>query len=414
MQFTPATRRFERIAHDLEKLPCELHGAVLNELDFEQLIRLSRVAGPRLAWSLSNSLAPWGRWFRSGGGPKWQKYLDATDQVRKLCYKQPRSKDDETFYDADFAFLCHRSGDWESRTSYANRHKLLNEDSLSAHWLSSLNEQVFQKTWYALHRDYSTNVEPWFAHLKRAHGPGRVSVLHKLQARSPPHFINRPFHLGTQRRELELSLNELATFIDVYQEIRLVRAEALAAELNRLADLYEKYPNCLKMPFAPQTRRRNKEHVLRRLRIDARKVVDGAKHGRWAYSDTCRYRFTQPFPALVPYEYCRQLSLKMKNLDCPKDVMANYKIMCEGPSRLGVSVKNDPNAGITAAFDQLGMEDDNLTPEKNCKPRTSHLYCPYGEATLKWLEAFCIASKWMEDNYPEIVQEVRGATWTDG
>jgi hypothetical protein len=40
-------QRFERIAHDLEKLPCELHGAVLVELDFEQLIRLVKCAGPR-------------------------------------------------------------------------------------------------------------------------------------------------------------------------------------------------------------------------------------------------------------------------------------------------------------------------------------------------------------------------------
>ena len=60
-----ATKRFQRIAQDLEKLPCELHGDILNDLEFSQLIRLSSCAGPRLTWSLENSISAWGDHFRA-------------------------------------------------------------------------------------------------------------------------------------------------------------------------------------------------------------------------------------------------------------------------------------------------------------------------------------------------------------
>jgi len=62
----PVSVRFTRIAEDLERLPCELHDAVLKDLEFEQLLRLSQTAGPRLAWSLENSLSPWSLYLRQG------------------------------------------------------------------------------------------------------------------------------------------------------------------------------------------------------------------------------------------------------------------------------------------------------------------------------------------------------------
>ncbi|MBE3042161.1 hypothetical protein IMZ48_06190 [Candidatus Bathyarchaeota archaeon] len=50
---------------------------------------------------------------------------------------------------------------------------------------------------------------------------------------------------------------------------RLLR-EAQAAELHTLAGLFEKYPDAVRtLALAPNTPRKNKEHILDRLRRDS-------------------------------------------------------------------------------------------------------------------------------------------------
>lgn len=115
----PAISRFERIAQDLEKLPCELHDTVLKDLEFEQLIRLSVFAGPRLNWSLENSLSPWGKHFREGNTSRLQALLGITAQVRKFCFQLPKSRKtdrvrSDTWPPLPLHFLHHRGSDWSS------------------------------------------------------------------------------------------------------------------------------------------------------------------------------------------------------------------------------------------------------------------------------------------------------------
>jgi len=77
--------RMKRIARELEKLPCELHEGVLVHLELEQLVRLSKFAGPRMVWSLENNQFSMGLFLRGGNWTQWHQLLQLTGEVRKRC-----------------------------------------------------------------------------------------------------------------------------------------------------------------------------------------------------------------------------------------------------------------------------------------------------------------------------------------
>jgi hypothetical protein len=121
--------RFERIAGSLEKLPCELHDDVLKDLEFEQLIRLSAFAGPRLLWSLENSLSPWAKYFHGSSIQQLQTFLGITDEVKKYCFQLPKSKKidrvrHDTWPPGDLMFLRNRGSDWSSPRGMYGNHTL--------------------------------------------------------------------------------------------------------------------------------------------------------------------------------------------------------------------------------------------------------------------------------------------------
>jgi hypothetical protein len=113
----PKSMRFMCIAQDLQKLPCELHDAVLKDLEFEQLLRLSQTAGPHLTWSLENSLSLWSLYLRQGNIHGLCSLLEITDLVRKYCFKPPKSKESalsclHIWPPRQLRFLLYRGSDW--------------------------------------------------------------------------------------------------------------------------------------------------------------------------------------------------------------------------------------------------------------------------------------------------------------
>ncbi|KAH6873049.1 hypothetical protein BKA58DRAFT_159360 [Alternaria rosae] len=120
---------------------------------------------------------------------------------------------------------------------------------------------------------------------------------------TPDSFHARWYGSHDYETDPTLSVNELEAFINIYQQFRLVRAETLAAELYRLADIYETHPTRLKQPFDTRIQvpnAFNAQHVPTQMRHEARKRVRRAKNARSNSREVKPFRFT--YPPLVPYE----------------------------------------------------------------------------------------------------------------
>jgi hypothetical protein len=432
--------RFERIARDLERLPVELHNNVLVDLEFQQIIRISRYAGPRLTSSIQDSLSPWGVFFRDGNTSLLQRLLALTDRLKQFCFRL-RDVDDwgqDTFDNACFKgplwFIRNRGPKWRSqnnpyerwnnncyRYKYSSNDpdpdnpRLVDAASLSSHWLSSLNEITISTTWKALHADYSRAIEPWIAQLD-----GAATIFDKipLVGKSTTSYHEGPNLSQLKSSRTALSVEELSDFIDLYQKIRVLRAEALAQELYRLADLYEAHSSRLKMPFAPQTPRLNKTHIPSNMRCEARKIVKRASTTWWNCKEIYRYRFAYPFPALVPYTWTIQLFCKVlhggklsESLH-PDTIVKSCKSMMQRipawspPCDLPHLITNDM-AGLSNALDLIALGPKHLWYWEST-------LCPHTDKDLEWLESFADVMVWMEAEFPETVKEVRGHRWEDG
>jgi len=202
-------------------------------------------------------------------------------------------------------------------------------DSLSSHWLSSLNEMVIDASWDALHTNYSRLVEPWTASV-----PGSGAIFQKIP------FVGvatgAQCGIDVKAKQTALGMQELHDFISLYQRIRQVRAEALAAELYRLANMYDEYPEFLKQPLAPKTQRLNKQHIPTGMRNEARKMTKKIVHASWRYGERYKYHFAFPFPGLVPYDWTLQLFKEVveksavSDLPHRKGIAENIKVVHDG------------------------------------------------------------------------------------
>jgi len=388
--------RFQRIAHDLEKLPCELHDSILAELEFSQLVRLSLIAGPRLTWSLENSLLPTGFLFRDGATTEWQKCLAVTDKLRKFCFKTPKSKDHDTHRFSNlhhFSFLHRKSANWTQYSDCA---------ALSVHWRQELCILVHRQIAY-LGRDrkeggnsrWLTYIDPWLQRLlAEKYGATaetcRQSALEVVEA-----FCNGEYKYPYLNRDKQPSIDELITFVDLYQETRVLRAEALAAVLHRLADLYEAHPSRLKKLRAPQTPPLNKKHVAERMRHHARRLVNQAKTRHWTEREWHGYRLVHRSSALVPYDWCGQL-FQLLLARCDKEPVSFL------PTEISSTVERvRANERLIQSVADESPEDQT---ETEVDPSFEEEYI-----RLKAMEGLCEVVSWMEHSCPEEVQKVKGS-----
>lgn len=400
----PSARRFERIAQDLEKLPCELHDEILVSLEFHQLIRLSKLAGPRLEWSLKNSLAPWSIYFRVET-KDFQKLLDITDQVRKLCFKPSKKvgKKPDTyenlgvsflhyrnaFENFGLSFLHYRNADW----TFASRWGMGEPADLSKHWLRTLHFPLIKRRILLLFEKYRNGNRDVAACTKMADF---------IESSPWPDWF---------------SVDDFARYIELDHTLRQAVAGHVANDLNRLASLYEAHPTRLKTPFAPQTRRFNDRHVPFVLRRKAKAVERKARNASWIRARTqyhLQSRFS--FPDLVPYDWCLRLfALVLQDVDLsssayPAEMVDKCMMVFEeAPSwAIGTTANANTRAQVIAetAENKLVFCSELSLSNRDTQPSPIR-----PEAELDWLEDFVTVVAWMEGEFPDLLEQVRTSDW---
>jgi hypothetical protein len=445
-----ANSRFRRIACDLKKLPCELHDGILVDLEFEQLIRLSSCPGPRLTWSLQNSLAPFARFFRGGNFEQWQKLLSLSDKVRFLCCRQPTKKGERTGpfdQDGDLSFLKYQVADWNmpARSVYSRaqqaylpgrRFAKTNPADLAAHWLDTLHKKVFYTLKMGAYdkcnsRELVETVKTWINDLQGAADSfAEIPILSTRGLRIEP---------------CKLTCDELAQFIELYQSFRLVRASALSRELLQLANLYEAHPTRLKTLYAdeprPNKRPFNPLHVPSKLRGEAHNMVRRAQTTGWNRKKNSQYehRFMAAAPALVPYEWAMQLFNKVLREPVFRDTVKVLQDDAQSATEdLGMNHSKFPNAKTSrltqhppAAFmeqckslleapppswlvDKAAEADSvadliNTFAQQHLDPNilkpwignriSCHLLAP---AEIEWLKTCVEVAAWMQEHFPVV------------
>jgi hypothetical protein len=360
------------------------------DLEFQQLIRLSETAGPRLLWSLENSISPWGIFFREGKTLVLRKYLAATVQIKRFCFKLAKRKGDRPreFDCGSLSFLQNRSLDWKS-----SRLEPVDHTTLCRHWLSALNTIVVNRTWRAFHQNYSRLIGPWISQLQ---SPTTFSKLSSLTN-------------STHAVESALTIDELAEFIETYQNLRLTRAQGLAKELSRLADFYDAHPTRLKQPFAPQTPRPNVKHVPANLRSEARNIVKKVAHTWWGDKEIYQNRFAHDFPALVPYDW----SVRLFSEVYQKYALQQPKYSQAMVERCSMVLNETPKWMQNLLEGELGnlvakVPGATAQTKKQSRPGT---YCPHTEGDLVSLVTLAESVAWMEDEFPEEFLKARDSEW---
>jgi hypothetical protein len=273
---------------------------------------------------------------------------------------------------------------------------------LTDHWLQSLNKIVIETTWKTFQADYYRFIDPWVPNVE-----GVASIFDTVQ------LLGQVPKAGlVYAKRNALSLDELKDFMVFYQQIREIRAKALAQELYRLADLYDAHPTLFKMPFAPEYRRLNEKHVPWQMRIEARKMTKRVVNSWWKDKEIYKYRFAFPFPALVPYNWTLQLFDKVLKegsavltSDQHKENFEKAKVICQG---LPVWAAGAPD------METLTQQVGRWAPKHRAVMSWDRAYQPHREYEVGWLELFGEMAAWMEAQFPDLVEVMRGPGWILG
>jgi hypothetical protein len=261
-------------------------------------------------------------------------------------------------------------------------------------------------TWKDLHADYSWSIAPWIDQVE-----GASEVFGKIPyigsgTPYPPHYSN----LVDAKREA-MMIDELEDFVEMYQRLRVLRAEAFAKELCWLADLYEAHPAVFKMPFAPESPRPNQKHIPDSMRREAGKMKKRAANTWWKYKEMNRYRFAYPFPGIIPYQWSVQLF---------------HRLSQEGgetkpPWAINMSRNTVLQSRPRWAKEVLGpLDKDQVAPRRSTSGdskldpkswRGQREYRPHTQEEIKWLGAFAEVVDWIGEQYPGKLREVRGPKW---
>lgn len=302
----PMRSRNHTIARDLENLPVELIEEVIKGTHFEQIIRLSSWAGPRLKHALTSS-PTWSHFFGNAEDWNfWQRCLRLTDKMNVVffdtkyetrplfnlgyCYRQsygmsPR-KPCHRDHGGELSFLQYPGQDapmpepcqiLRGRRSI----RVCSAANIRRQWLKALTEEI------NIVSSYQTPQERFEIYLP-AEDLGRLK---QIQAGLPKF----------KHQDRVLTIDELETSVVLYQRAIIERTKRLVEELRRLANLYEAHPQLVKAPFASQSPRSNVRHIPHQLRSRAWKL-EKVEPSVCTRAD-CRSYFQNTFTALVPYDW---------------------------------------------------------------------------------------------------------------
>lgn len=378
---------------------------------------------------------------------EWQRLLSVSDSIRKFCFAQPKTKDHVpwVFEHGDLAFLVYKKAQWArgGTTSLVPEHTLRNGKALARHWLAALNHIVVDATWSTLHDDYARTVEPWASSVAGAKDvfskiPDIGIMTTTTRSNEPSTTLRskyKPRASKVVNAKTVFTSRELVRFVDLYQQVRVKRAEAFAQELYRLAHLYDAHAARLKMPFDPRLHAPddlNAAHIPTTMRCQARRLVRLAQCTRWRRSDAFKHRFA--WPALIPYDW----GIQLFNTVVQKPGFLDQDGAEEGPAEREAATvalvkqcryivasppcwatggpKTHTNA-VARLSSKMGRQ--HLGEQA---PDTSIPLCirvdktdigwrelgklhvvPRGEAELQWLQTFAEVTASMEQGYPNLL-----------
>ncbi|KAL1638645.1 hypothetical protein SLS58_008763 [Diplodia intermedia] len=480
--------RFARAARALEKVPCELHERVFAELELEHVIRIAQFAGPQVRWSIENSPS-WSRYFRMTNRAELQELLALTDDIVALCYQPSTFKQSPLYRRLEFLHFKKT----QIELTYSSFHNLHSAwaDAVAQVFLQVVRD--ISNHGPAEHANYlsSTPAAEEATSLSEVHTQD-ADVLSRLfivptaaldasedatffnnedadltRASSPPTeasfdpieeiaFFNdmchtyKPVAPTTDEQQPAAANNnrppsvaDMTRWVSLYNKMRRARLARQAAELERMANLYERHPMHVREPWAPQTPRHNPRHVVIRLRAEAKLLrFKSDEHGGGRLpchgEELARYRFTPAFAPVVPYDWCLRLFCAvLRRHPLPDGDGEGDDGGQDGvyPSEMVEKVK-EARDGLTTFWDTFGEK--MLDPTKIETLRTADTPWseppgtgdegarfltlrgrkerpfPHCELELCWLEAFTKVIAWMEDRFPSLVLEVRGEEWDKG
>ncbi|KAK4225254.1 hypothetical protein QBC38DRAFT_483445 [Podospora fimiseda] len=235
------------------------------------------------------------------------------------------------------------------------------------------------------------------------------------------------------------SIPQTKAFVAAYSEAQKKLNSAKADELRDMSKLYHRHHSMLKMPLAPQTPRKNPNHIPEQLGATAKsveKIIDIRRHPtlkrshkRGATTEGGS-RFMYPHACLIPYDWCLRLwRAVVESMDvshAPKHILQHIDVVKKGMDVYYGKIKHDEFGGAleydddgyleglwrtkirpvdkTPAFAVHQEEALDVLRHKLIRP-----LLPSKPKEVEWLVAFLEVVKWVEGEYPEVSDEIKGA-----
>ena len=74
---------------------------------------------------------------------------------------------------------------------------------------------------------------------------------------------------------------------------------------------------------------------------------------------------------------------------------------------------DDPIAEVSKGLGQLALQSVPRLHTQLLFQETGNAYCTRPESELQWLETFVEVVAWMEEEFPDVLLEVRGSIWDE-
>ncbi|KAK3317935.1 hypothetical protein B0H66DRAFT_220053 [Apodospora peruviana] len=487
----------DRIASHLEKLPLELHEPILANLSFRDVIALAKYApdGGQVATALAISpkwgniwptytahkdeyqtlaslimpLGPAGRLFDPTGG--------ALDVMAGQFYRQQtRRRQMNPEYDFYTWTLLNTSNNIRDMLrmvdpvtlQYFSEKISLDHIASIAPRLADLVAHCKQEHTGSSGSSTTGNtsdeqdVRQWFSDLLKEPCPCALAVstwpLEERAQNRKARLIQNQHHCEFNHRALPQpawTLEQMKAFVDAYTIFQHKVNAAKGAQLKTLSKLYARHHSRLKQPLAPQTPRKNPNHIPEQLEIIVGFVMRTLDIDREAQrrSQEGVSRFRYPHACLVPYNWCLRLWTQVVEANpelllgkkqeenvsleglieglligpsssaaVPEDILQRMRIVNKGMKEFYYrDTKRGLDAGVS--FKPLSYRERMRTTESRDDGKSpifaiheTHAFEVAGRKTMlppinsremKWLVAFIQVVEWMEGAFPEIAAQVR-------
>lgn len=224
----------------------------------------------------------------------------------------------------------------------------------------------------------------------------------------------------------EWTYQEVINVLPIFRHALSMLKMSRASELKATAALYDRFPELLKTPQAPNSYRENKPHIRDTFHIDttrprtrrtrrSQRPASGPEEKCVAIMKD--YRFRGPNTALIPYNWC----IRLFDVVTKRHTISETTIDAIYPSDLHACLQK-----AWAGFAHIHGHGDE--PDTKRRPRIAGLLpekptyylmhygtlygCPKPALELEWLEAFVETIAWMETKFPDECRWAKFSAYT--